>query len=102
MLKRRKEFQLKFFFLTKYQEQTLSRKVINSLQQNKFQSPEVRMLAFKRTKVDLSANYYFTARYRKQCFLNFSYRVPVASLGVSRFILVRGADKLIFGPYRRR
>jgi len=72
------------------------------MQRNHFQEHRQRILKFQKKSNSFNSKYYFTSKYRKQCFLSFSYRVPQARLGVSRFILVRGADYLTFGPFKHR
>ena len=102
MLKRRRDFQKRKIYLTYFQTIELRQRMYKSIYSNFFQLPYKRMWAFKRLPEHHTPKYYLRSYYRKQCFLTFSYRVPRATLGVSRFALVRGCDKLFFGPYKHR
>ena len=102
MLKRRRDFQARELYFHTFTSNLLANKLTKSMQRNYFQDPKHRVVHFKRNSQEFCPKYYFRAKTLKQCFLSFSYRVPRAKLGVSRFVLARGVDYLSFGPYKRR
>lgn len=44
---------------------------------------------------------YYKAQNKLQCFMSFSFKVPCKRINLSRFYLVRSANKLLLGGYQK-
>lgn len=102
MIRRKKHLDYKFIRYINWEKTILSKKLINSLGKNYFLKPKTRLSFFCRKNYVNSEQQFYKSQSKLQCFLGYSFSVPLQKTNVSRFYLNKGADSLIMGGYQKK
>lgn len=76
--------------------------LINSFSKNYFIQPKNRLSFFLRKNYTNKQKKFYASQNKLQCFLSYSFSVPLQKTNVSRFYLNKGADRLIMSGYQKK
>ena len=102
MIRRKRHLDLKFIRYHNWTKEILEKKLIYSFSKNYFLKPKQRLSFFFRKNNINSQQKFYKSQNKLQCFLSYSFSVPLQKTNVSRFYLVKGADRLIMGGYQKK
>lgn len=102
MIRRKKHLDFKYIRYCNWSENILDEKLTKSLSKNYFLKPKQRLSYFVRKNYKNKDQKFYKSQSKLQCFLSYSFSVPLQKTNVSRFYLSKGADRLIMGGYQKK
>ena len=101
MLKQRRYYQLKPFFIKNFKKNYSTNLLIKSLQQNDKQKPEKRLELFQTNFILKSEKRFFISYSKLRCNLTYSKSVPSKHLLMSRYALNKHMNSLTLGFFSK-
>lgn len=102
MIRRKKHLDFKYIRYYNWSQEILDKKLTKSFGKNYFLKPKQRLSFFVRKNFRNSDQKFYGSQNKLQCFLSYSFSVPLQKTNVSRFYLSKGADRLIMGGYQKK
>jgi len=102
MIRRKKHLDFKTMNYTNWKPSIYKNKLINSFSKNYFIQPGIRLSFFVRKNYTNKHKKFYLSQNKLQCFLSYSFSVPLQKTNTSRFYLSKGADRLIMGGYQKK
>ena len=102
MIRRKKHLDFKTMSYNNWIPFIYKNKLINNFRKNYFIQPKFRLSFFVRKNYTNNHRKFYASQNKLQCFLSYSFSVPLQKTNVSRFYLNKGADRLIMGGYQKK
>ena len=101
MLKQRKYYQAKYFFILNFKKFLIKSLLLKSLQENHMQSPEERLEFYRTNFIKKKEKRFFFSYMKLRCNLTYAKSVPNRHLLLSRHTLNKHMNSLTLGFFSK-